>query len=306
MSCIPIFLSSDNNYAPYIATAIASICDNTKSFCNFYILDDGISKENKSCINSLKKFFKNFSIEYITINLEKEFNSIEYKNVGNYISLSTYNRFLIPKLKPQLKKVLYLDVDIVVLGDIQELYNEDLEGYALGAVWEQTRKYYNSDTKELMGLSENYKYFNAGILVIDVQKWLDNNILKELFYIEKIYRENVLHADETLLNKYFDNNYKILPIKYNYTDYDTIVAPIKDIVIRHFATSIKPWQINPNTVELLCPNLQDFWHYAMMTPFYNCLLQKCQDENSQKQINRKLQLQKVILKSFIPKVKELC
>ena len=98
----------------------------------------------------------------------------------------TYNRFLIPKLKPQLKKVLYMDVDIIVLGDIQELYNEDLEGYALGAVWEQTRKYYNSDTKELMELSENYKYFNAGILVIDVQKWLDNNILKELFYIEKI------------------------------------------------------------------------------------------------------------------------
>lgn len=306
MSYIPIFLSSDNNYAPYIATAIASICDNTKSFCNFYILDGGISKENKSYINSLKKIFKNFSIEYLTINLEKEFNSIEYKNAGNYISLSTYNRFLIPKLKPQLKKVLYMDVDIIVLGDIQELYNEDLEGYALGAVWEQTRKYYNSDTKELMELSENYKYFNAGILVIDVQKWLDNNILKELFYIEKIYRENVLHADETLLNKYFDNNYKILPIKYNYTDYDTIVAPIKDFVIRHFATSIKPWQINPNTVELLCPNLQDFWHYAMMTPFYKCLLQKCQDENSQKQINRKLQLQKVILKSFIPKVKELC
>lgn len=136
MSYIPIFLSSDNNYAPYIAIAIASICDNTKSFCNFYILDGGISKENKSYINSLKKIFKNFSIEYLTINLEKEFNSIEYKNAGNYISLSTYNRFLIPKLKPQLKKVLYMDVDIIVLGDIQELYNEDLEGYALGAVWE--------------------------------------------------------------------------------------------------------------------------------------------------------------------------
>lgn len=53
MSYIPIFLSSDNNYAPYIAIAIASICDNTKSFCNFYILDGGISKENKSYINSL-------------------------------------------------------------------------------------------------------------------------------------------------------------------------------------------------------------------------------------------------------------
>ena len=36
---IPIFLSSDNNYAPFVATTIASVCDNTKSFCDFYILD---------------------------------------------------------------------------------------------------------------------------------------------------------------------------------------------------------------------------------------------------------------------------
>ena len=45
MSNIPIFLASDNNYAPFVATTIASICDNTKSFCNFYILDGGISKK---------------------------------------------------------------------------------------------------------------------------------------------------------------------------------------------------------------------------------------------------------------------
>ena len=42
MSNIPIFLSSDDNYAPFVATTIASICDNTKSFCEFYVLDGGI------------------------------------------------------------------------------------------------------------------------------------------------------------------------------------------------------------------------------------------------------------------------
>ena len=47
---IPIFLSSDNNYAPFVATTIASICDNTKSFCDFYILDGGIEEEKKEKI----------------------------------------------------------------------------------------------------------------------------------------------------------------------------------------------------------------------------------------------------------------
>ena len=47
---IPIFLASDNNYAPFVATTIASICDNTKSFCDVYVLDGGITKENQSKI----------------------------------------------------------------------------------------------------------------------------------------------------------------------------------------------------------------------------------------------------------------
>ena len=47
---IPIFLSSDNNYAPFVATTIASICDNTESYCDFYILDGGIDEENKKKI----------------------------------------------------------------------------------------------------------------------------------------------------------------------------------------------------------------------------------------------------------------
>ena len=59
---IPIFLSSDNNYAPFVATTIASICDNTKSFCDFYILDGGIEEENKEkIIQCMKKALKDSS-----------------------------------------------------------------------------------------------------------------------------------------------------------------------------------------------------------------------------------------------------
>ena len=92
MRNIPIFLSSDNNYAPFVATTIASICDNTKAFCDFYILDGGISRKNKENIKKLKMRFKNFSIEFLSINQEVEFKNIEYKNFSKYISISTYNQ----------------------------------------------------------------------------------------------------------------------------------------------------------------------------------------------------------------------
>ena len=67
MPNIPIFLSSDNNYAPFVATTMVSILANTNSFIEFYVLDGGITSENVEKIQSLKNNFKNFSIEFIKI-----------------------------------------------------------------------------------------------------------------------------------------------------------------------------------------------------------------------------------------------
>ena len=70
MTNIPIFLPSDNNYAPFLATTVVGILKNTKSFIDFYVLDSGISEENQEKIRSLKNFFPNFSIEFIKSSLE--------------------------------------------------------------------------------------------------------------------------------------------------------------------------------------------------------------------------------------------
>lgn len=297
MSNIPIFLSSDDNYAPFVATTIASICDNTKSFCEFYVLDGGIREENKGKLCELKNQFDNFSIEFIKINVEKEFRNIEYVNAEKRITLSTYNRFLIPKIKPELKKVLYLDVDIVVLGDIEELFDEPLDEYSLGAVWNSSRKNFNTDTKELLELSPDYKYFNAGVLLVNSKKWREQDVIMQIFNLEKKYRGKILHADETLLNKLFDNDYKILPLKYNYLDFDTFNNKQGCVVIRHFATNVKPWDIHPELVTTgLMDNYQDFWRYASKTPFYNQILEHAQKKKTEETI-RQLRIQNMILKA---------
>ncbi len=274
MSNIPVFLPSDNNYAPFVATTIASICDHTDSFCEFYILDSGIQKKNKTKICKLKDKFANFSIEFLPIIPEQAFKNFQ---VPNNLNISTYNRLLIPSLKPELKKILYIDTDTVILDDIFYLYNISLEDYALGACWNKTRVLYNTDTKDLLQLSDDYKYFNAGVLLIDIQKWIKDDIVNKLFKIQKEYADKILHADETLLNKYFDNNYKILDIKYNYLDYDDLNSPNHEVCIRHFATPMKPWNSNfvmqANKIKKM-RNFEDFWYYAKMTEFYTELKEK--------------------------------
>ena len=302
MNYIPIFLSSDNIYAPYLAACMASILDNTKAFCNFYILDGGIDNKNKEKIKNLKKIFNNFELEFIEINVEK-FSDFP---LTEGITHSTYSRFLIPNLKPELKKVIYIDCDTIALGDIEELYKEDLENYALGAVFNEKRRSFNLDTKEPMELSNNYKYFNAGVLVIDIEKWIKDNIIEKLFEIERKYRKKIPHGDESILNKYFDNNYKTLDIKYNYLEWDySFNDKIEKIYIRHFITKIKPWMLNENNKISAYHNLSEFWHYAKMTDFYSDMIKNLKPDNIQQEMIKKIRLEKLLHQMNLKEISKL-
>ena len=87
---IPIFLSADNEYAPFVATTIVSICEHTREFVDFYVLDGGINDENKNKIVSLKNLFSNFSIEFLSIEIDKIFSdfstNLHYSKTRTYLS----------------------------------------------------------------------------------------------------------------------------------------------------------------------------------------------------------------------------
>ena len=291
MKAIPIFLSSDNNYAPFVATTIASACDNTESFCNFYVLDSGISDENKEKICKLKSLFSNFSIEFIKIDLGKDLKSIEYKNDCIHVTLSTYNRFLIPKLKPNLGKVLYLDIDIIVLDNISKLYDLQLDKYSVAAVSEINTN--NKNAKERcksLNLDNMHNYFNAGVLIIDIQKWIKEDVSQKLFDIEKKYRDKLHWADQDVLNILFNNNYLRIPEKFNFMTGEQKID--SEIIIRHYNTEIKPWHFLPNLKTSLVKNCEAFWKYMKMTNFYSEMESKC-IYKTQEDL-KKLRLQKLI------------
>lgn len=277
---IPVFLSSDNNYAPFVATTIASIMDHTKSFVNFYILDGGITIENVRRIKELRKEFPSFSIEFIEIDVKKEFKNFP---VRVHFSIDMYTRFLIPKLKPELKKVIYSDVDVIFNGDIKELLNERLDGYSLGAVpynfgYLNPIKYGECSAKrfnERLSISAEHKYFESGLLLIDVNLWKKNNITEKLINkVKNNSNEIILTPDQDVLNIVFENNYKELDNKYivvphrkNVMRTDIITRKsIKKPFIIHYAGPNKPW----NNPKMDMADL--FWKYARMTSFYEELI----------------------------------
>ena len=275
MTNIPVFLASNDNFAPFVATAMASILYNTKSFVQFYVLDSGISDDNKRRIERLGE---NFSIEFIRIDISrfKDFRVLEH------VSLDMYSRFLIPELKPNLEKVIYLDVDTITFGDIAQLYNEALDEYIVGAIWEE---FIETETERKVRvikkfrLSDTHKYFNSGVLLIDCKKWRENAITTKLFKIEQEYRNSLECPDQDILNIYFNNNnFKLLYKKYNYmtqnSNYYKEASP--DIFIRHYNSPTKPWQCDVvldcvDKKYFLSPikNFDDFWFFAKKTLFYD-------------------------------------
>ena len=122
---IPIFFATDDSYAPFLAVAINSMLDNASKeyFYKIFVLTTDLDEKLKKQI--LIEKTENSSIEFVSLKDELDKMS-EIFHLRDYYSKETYYRFFIARLFPQYEKILYLDCDIIVLGDISKLYNTDI------------------------------------------------------------------------------------------------------------------------------------------------------------------------------------
>lgn len=282
---IPIFLSSDNNYAPLIGTLIISICKNTKHFCNFFILDGGISNENKEKITKIQDSYSNYDIEFIQINNAEIFKDIIPKRNR---PLSLYSRLLIPYIKHEFDKVIYLDVDLILLDDIIRLFSIDISNKSIAAVPETLNNDYLDNRRKTLNISSTHTLFNSGVLLINCKKWKIKYEINDFLKIEKKYHEKIAHNDQDILNICFENDYHELSYQYNYDFFCSFKFCSNDIIIRHF-NGIKPYEFNPNTISSLVPYCDVFWEIAHESPFYEYFLSQSHTEKQTQQLLRQIQ-----------------
>jgi lipopolysaccharide biosynthesis glycosyltransferase len=229
---------------------------------SFYVLDSGIIPTNKDKIKQLEKKFSNFSIEFIKIDISKTFT-----NTSNFCwTDATYSRLLIPSLKPDLDKVIYMDVDICAFNDICRLYQEDLSGHIIGA------------TEACFAIHSCKKIFNAGVLLIDCKKWREKDISNKITEsYNKLKRDGKGYTDTDILFDIFLNDFKFLSPRYNYNvsdceinfltesfDVDMLLSEKKQITLRHYMVG-KPWRKRKQTID----NSVEFFAFAKMTPFWD-------------------------------------
>lgn len=207
---IPIVLASDNNYLLYAYVTIYSILESRKenNELAFYLLvsNDVVPKDIDKTWG-----FTNYSIEYVVIAPHYFKNARQVR----HITVPAYYRLLAPQFLAQYDKCIYLDVDILVFEDISELFNQQIENYDLGAGCGAGFPFDKSSQQQLadrLKLPSAEKYFNSGVLVMNLKKMRKENKVSEFIECSK---GEWLCQDQDVLNICCYSKTKILPLKYN-------------------------------------------------------------------------------------------
>ena len=263
---IPIFFSTDDNYIPYLDVAIASLIENASKDYHYrlIVLNTGLCPENIAKVKQNER--DGFVIDFFDISQHVESIKSHFKNVYHF-SIVTYYRLFIASLFPQYDRIVYLDCDLVVLGDISQLYHAPLGDNILGAAPEQ----YVQNTAEFRRYAEVALgvdpdgYINAGVLVINLKEFRKNRIEDKFVELITKYDFDLLDPDQAYLNYLCRDKIYMLPNGWNKEPMALACEGSKNIV--HYALYKKPWQYED------VMDGEFFWHYAEKSPFYRQILQ---------------------------------
>ncbi|NEQ45763.1 MAG: hypothetical protein F6K00_20365 [Leptolyngbya sp. SIOISBB] len=240
---IDIAMCADKNHVAGLHVTLYSLMhylDVQYSVRFHFFLDKYSAKDLDDIKETLRDFDDRYSYKIYKIS---EFDLGKGKGLhGNKLSRLTF-------YGPQVinsQRLLFLDVDLLILMSVHELFTEDLMGSVAGAVSMKTVKYANelAFLNEL-GISSDTRYFNAGIMVFDCELWKGQDLTRKCLDFMDMHYSRFHSADQTVLNVVLNNNMKFLGKKYNMHCYPDVALTQETGLgnICHFVGSPKPWDL---------------------------------------------------------------
>lgn len=271
---IPILFTFDNNYAEPAAVAFFSLL-NKADKNNFYelnVIHSDITQKKQEALKDVIKRFDNARLNFISRNEYQDklfkngsFNSTES---GSIFTSDSIVKCFAAGFLPQYDKIIYSDVDIIVVGDISEIYDINIEDKYLAGVKNPFMKYSKNELSHLS--SEHYEklkdsYIAGGIWLMNLKKIRQDNIESKIIDICNDKTIIKRWPDQDLINIACLGKISFLPLNYisypymmyllsdpkfesHYSKeelYDSIINP----KIIHFASE-KPWNGAPEYANL--------------------------------------------------------
>lgn len=207
-----ILYVSDDNYACLLGISLTSLYENNKDESNLYvyIIDDGISEENKTKIyNTACRFGREVLFFKTRVPV--------YNNkMGKWPNNIFYRIYFASVLGGELKdnRVLYLDCDTIVADSLQELWGTSIGGNACAAVYECIGKKH----KQKCRIDKKLPYYNSGVLLIDVKRWKELDVENRVHQILEMNSDTMMeYPDEGIINYILMGNIYTISPRYNLT-----------------------------------------------------------------------------------------
>ena len=236
-----IVLAANYAYVDQVLTTIKSICYHNRSIC-FYLINSDFPNE---WIKQLNKRLEKFDSEIINCRVTSE----QIARYKTDISYTVFLRYFVADFVKE-EKALYLDCDLVVTKNLDDLFATDLQDYPLAAIRDfGGRAYFGREI------------FNAGVLLINNDLWKQEQMTQRLIDLTNEWHDKVDQADQSILNMLFKDRWLELNFDYNhivihkqFTDYQLPAGQDYPAII-HYLSHRKPWK------DLAAQTYRDVWWY---------------------------------------------
>jgi lipopolysaccharide biosynthesis glycosyltransferase len=251
-----VFFAIDRNYLQHFTVALTSLLENNRDLSLKIFLLHDIADDS----------FFDITVNFIKERYDLEINLISVADIDfshfkttEFYPKSTYFRLMLPAIIPEdVNSGLFLDSDLIVNGSIKDLVVVDLSKMFLAAVSEASVE---DNVLRLNKLGfPSTGYFNAGVLLVNLEAWRENSFIDDFVSIANNYSEHLPWVDQDILNMHFGDNWVRLDKKYNATH---LLKKLPEApVIVHYASYSKPWHyVNTHPYNSL------YKKYLRMTPF---------------------------------------
>lgn len=170
------------------------------------------------------------------------------------LSKETYYRLFAVQLLPQdIDKILYIDVDILVIGSLEELYRTDISGYYFAAAKDTSNG--TEKGKKQLEIPDEYSYINAGVLLMNMTLLREHLDLKKALDFARVSPRRVPNCDQDVINGLFYDKIKIVSNQFNhearYHSIEDILSypweyfrsvKRKKVKLIHYMGKSKPWK----------------------------------------------------------------
>lgn len=251
---IHILMACDRNYAPFYGVLLTSLFINNQEsqFHIHWITDDTIPQKTKD------KFIRLVSDNRSVLSMYEIDKSkvTDFPQYG-HINYAAYYNLKIADILPQdVHRVIYVDGDMIVNGDIRPLWEMDLQGNVCGMVW--APDWNEHSIFERLGYDPKYGYFNNGTMLYDLDYLRAVNYSEKALEYVNTAKHDLGMMDQDVANALLYDKILRLPLQYNFQSKflwqsywvehteefkKEILEAARHPIIIHYSDKRKPWQI---------------------------------------------------------------